>query len=104
MEKASHMSRWLNLAFMMSNAIGACVYVIRAKPSWVNPLEHGEIPITGEPFVWAAGIFPVVAVFVIVNLIWGSLIIRHRDWRIGRWWLPAAAIWLIAIGIDFAHH
>jgi hypothetical protein len=62
------------------------------------------VPITGEPFVWFAGIFPVVAIFFVLNLAWVALIVARRRWRSGRFWLLAALCWLIAVWADFAHH
>jgi hypothetical protein len=94
------------LALIVLNAIGAIVYVFRASPSWAIPQERaaGINSITGEPFVWFAGILPVAAVFFLLNLIWGSLILVRGRWKSGSFWLLAALIWCVAIGIDFAHH
>jgi hypothetical protein len=89
---------------LVANAIGACVYVYRASPSWAIPQERGLVPTTGEPFVWFIGVMPVVAVFFVLNLIWGALILARRQWGSGRFWLLAALIWLVAVSIDFIHH
>jgi hypothetical protein len=88
------------------NAIGAIVYVVRASSGWAIPQERaaGIYSVTGEPFVWFAAIFPIVVVFAVLNIAWAALIIVRRDWSIGRLWFCAATIWIIAIGIDFAHH
>ena len=97
----------INVGLFLLNAVGAAIYVYRASPSWAIPEERaaGIYSVTGEPFVWFAGIAPVLAVFIIVNLAWGSAVIRRRQWRSGRsWLLKAALVWLVAIGIDFAHH
>ena len=91
-------------AMLVANAIGACVYVYRASPSWAIPQERGLVPTTGEPFVWFIGVMPVVAVFFVLNLIWGALILARRQWGSGRFWLLAALIWLVAVSIDFIHH
>jgi hypothetical protein len=73
-------------------------------PSWAITEERGAVPITGEPFVWFAGILPIVAVFLVLNLSWGAVILIRRQWVSGRSWLLAALTWMFAIGIDFAHH
>jgi len=73
-------------------------------PGWAIPEERGMVPITGEPFVWFTGIWPIVAVFLALNLSWGAVILVRRQWASGRSWLFAALTWLFAIGIDFAHH
>jgi len=73
-----------SLLLLALNVIGACVYVVRASPSWAIPEERGMIPITGEPFVWFAGIFPVLAVFFVLNSAWGGIILVRRHWISGR--------------------
>jgi hypothetical protein len=40
----------------------------------------------------------------VLNLAWGALIVASRHWRSGRFWLPAALCWLVAVWVDFAHH
>jgi hypothetical protein len=94
----------LNVALLVANLIGACIYVAGASHSWAIPEEHCVVPITGEPLVWFAYVAPVFAVFTLVNLTWAALILRYRQWQSGRLWLLAALIWLVAIAIDFAHH
>jgi len=86
------------------NVIGAIIYVIRASSGWRIPEEHGMIPVAGEPFVWGFAILPVVACFTLVNLLWAGLICFRRKWRDGYFMLMTAAVWLIAVWIDFAHH
>jgi hypothetical protein len=98
------LTKRVNLGLLILNVIGAVVYVVAASPSWAIPQEHGVVPITGEPFVWFAGIFPIVAGLLLLNLAWGALILGYRQWSNGRYWLLIAPIWLIAVLIDFAHH
>jgi hypothetical protein len=99
-----HSTRRVNVALLISNAIGACVYVVGASHSWAIPEEHCTVPVTGEPFVWFAAVAPVVAVFAVVNMIWGVFILRRRQWQGGRLWLLAGLTWIVAIVIDFTHH
>jgi hypothetical protein len=84
--------------------VGAVVYVRRASMGWRIPEEMGQVPITGEPFIWAIAILPVVALFFCVNLYWGVLIVHRRQWSSGRIWLLTVLVWLTAIVIDFWHH
>lgn len=90
----------MNLVLLVLNVIGAIIYVVRASSGWAIPGE----PVTGEPFVWAIAILPVCAVFFVLNVTWGALILYYRQWRGGRFWLFAAFIWLVASAVDFAHH
>ena len=96
-------SRW-NWALLMLNVLGAIIYVLAASHSWAIPQEHGAVPVSGEPFVWALFVVPIYAVFGLVNVAWGAYICSKRRWRSGYFWLLAAAVWLIAICVDFAHH
>ena len=96
-------SRW-NLVLLTVNILGAIIYVLAASHGWVIPQEHGAVPVSGEPFVWALFVIPIYAVFGLVNVSWGAYILSKRRWRSGYFWLMAAAVWLIAICVDFAHH
>lgn len=58
----------------------------------------------GEPLIWAVAVLPILAVFLLLNLMWGALILGYRQWRSVRLWLLAVLIWLAAIAIDFVHH
>jgi hypothetical protein len=89
---------------LVLNAIGAVACVFQASPSWAIPEERGLHSTTGEPFVWFFGTLPVVAIFVVLNLAWGALIVASRHWRSGRFWLLAALCWLVAVWVDFARH
>jgi len=97
--------RW-GVALLVLNFIGAIVYVVRASNGWVIPRERelGLHSVTGEPFIWALSIFPVCAVFFMLNLTWGGFILARKQWRTGILWLSTIPIWLIAAAVDFAHH
>ncbi len=91
---------------LLANVVGAVIYVLRARNGWVIPEEeaNGIHVITSEPMIWALSILPVCVVFLLVNVIWGGTIALRRRWVQGRIWLVSALIWIVAIGIDFAHH
>ena len=93
-----------NLILLTLNVIGAVLYLRLASHGWRIPQEKGMIPVTGEPLVWAIGVFPIWAAFLLLNAIWGVLILRWRQWGSGRLWLLLVPIWLIVVVIDFAHH
>ena len=105
LEPYKHFSpRRLSLALFIVNVIGAIIYVVRASPSWAIPQERGMHSMSGEPFVWLGGVLPVIAGFALLNLFWGAYICFSRRWRSGYFWLMTAAVWLIAVWTDFAHH
>jgi hypothetical protein len=103
-EKGFLISQSASMVLLALNVVGIVAYLFRAYPSWARSEEQGLIPTSGEPFVWFAGILPVVIIFLVLDAIWGALIILRRESRAGRWWILAAVAWLVAIGIDFAHH
>jgi hypothetical protein len=97
--------RW-GVILLVLNFIGAVVYVVRASNGWVIPRERelGLHSVTGEPYIWALSVFPVCAVFLVLNLTWGAFILARKRWQSGIFWLLTVPIWLAAVVIDFAHH
>ena len=97
--------RW-GVVLLAANLIGAVIYVVAASHGWVIPQERaaGLHPVTGEPYIWAGYVLPVCAVFFVLNLTWGALIVARRQWRSGVLWLLTLPVWMVAVAIDFAHH
>ena len=97
--------RW-SVVLLVLNFIGAVAYVVAASNGWVIPEERelGLHSVTGEPYVWALSVFPVCAVFLVLNLTWGAFILARKRWQSGIFWLLTIPIWLAAVVIDFAHH
>jgi hypothetical protein len=93
----------LDITFMAANAIGIVVYLVLASRGWRIPQEHGMVPVTGEPFVWVLAV-PVFGIFLLADILWGSLLLRDRQSKRRLWWLVTALVWLLAIGIDFSRH
>ena len=93
------------LALLLLNVIGTFAYLIRASSAWVIPQERaaGIHSITGEPFVWFLAILPIVAFFLVLNVVWGAVIVR-RQWQAASFWLLTTLVWMGAVAIDFAHH
>lgn len=71
--------RW-SIVLLVLNFIGAAVYVVRASDGWVIPQERalGLHSVTGEPYIWALSVFPVCAVFLVLNLTWVAFIPRPK--------------------------
>jgi hypothetical protein len=93
----------LNITFMSANAVGIVLYLLLASRGWRILQEHGMVPVTGEPFVWALAI-PVLAAFLLANIVWAVLLVRYRESKRGPWWLITGGVWLLTICADFAHH
>lgn len=98
------MSGKVNKFLLAANMVGAVVYLIASSYSWALPQERGVSSTTGEPFVWALGVLPIWALFLVVNLIWGGVILARKQWRSGRFWLITSGLWLVSVAVDFAHH
>jgi hypothetical protein len=98
--------RRVSVTLLVLNIISAMVYVYAAMPSWVIPEERaqGLYTVTGEPVVWAVRALPILAGFVLINIIWGAYICAKRKWRSSFLWLSAVLVWLVAIWVDFSHH
>lgn len=98
------MSPKVSIALLLANIVGAAIYLIASSYSWALPQERGLNSTTGEPFIWALGVLPIWALFLLLNLIWGAIIVARKQWRSGRLWLFTGCIWLVSLTIDFAHH
>jgi hypothetical protein len=101
--QAGRSAKYLDITFMAANAVGIVLYLLLAARSWRIPEEHGMIPITGQPFVWALAT-PVFGIFLLADIVWGVLLLRDRQLKRWLWWLVTAALWLLALVIDFSHH
>lgn len=93
----------LDITFILANAVGIVLYLVLASRGWRIPQEHGMVPVTGEPFVWALAL-PVLGAFLLANIVWGGLLLRYKESQRRLWWLIAGGSWLLAICVDFAHH
>jgi hypothetical protein len=91
----------LDLAFLLSNSVGILLYLWLASRGWRMPEEHGAIPVTGEPFVWALAL-PVLGAFLLADTVWAGLLLRQP--KRGLWWVISGGLWAIALWVDFAHH
>jgi hypothetical protein len=100
---ASRSVKFLDITFMAANAVGIVLYLVLVSRSWRIPQEHGMVPVTGEPFVWALAL-PVLGVFFVADLVWGGLLLRGGGSKRRLWWLVTAAVWLLAIVVDFSRH
>lgn len=100
---ASISVKFLDIALIVANAVGIVFYLVLASRGWRVSEEHGIIPVTGEPFAWVLAL-PVLGVFLLVNIVWGVLLLRHRNSKRGQWWILTVGVWLLTICVDFAHH
>lgn len=98
----------VNLALAIANALGvtAYLYLVSHNGVWYIPEERaaGIYSVTAEPFIWALIVFPIWAVFGLIDLIWAVTIIVKKRRRNAHLWLAVVCMWLVAVVIDYAHH
>jgi len=92
-----------DILFMVANAIGIAIYLRLASNGWRIPEEHGMVPVTGEPFLWAFAL-PVLGIFFLIDIAWGVVLLRNKDGKGGLWWVLVAVSWIAALVVDFYHH
>jgi hypothetical protein len=58
------------LSLLAANVLGAIGYLVAVSLSWAIPEERaaGIQSITGEPFIWALSGWPILALFLLLNL------------------------------------
>jgi hypothetical protein len=97
----------VSIAPLIMNVVGiACYLFMASRGGWKIPEEQaqGINVTTGEPFIWAIGVFPIYALFFLMDLSWAVFILIKRNWKNGRLWLVNLFFWFVAVWIDFAHH
>ena len=97
------MKKIIPWALLAANLIGIFFYLKNASLAWAIPEEAGLNPATaGVAMVWGLGALPILVLFLIVDLIWWSVIFpRHLK----KWPASAASLlWVLAVAIDFWHH
>jgi hypothetical protein len=95
----------LDSAMLVANISGVLLYLYRASFAWMIPSERemGVQP-SGEPFVWAAGVIPVWAAFLIANVIWAVIAVVRKQRVSALPMLVNACLWIVAVVIDFSRH
>lgn len=82
---------------------GSVIYLKLASTGWRSASEGGQVPVTGEPFVWAASL-PFLFLVVLVNVAWGIWIILRRPAN-GKTAFAASLLVMVgSVALDFAHH
>jgi hypothetical protein len=98
--------RWLDLAMLVANALGVLLYLWRAHDAWFIPEERaaGINTVTGEPLIWALGVFPVWAAFFLADAAWVAITVAENLPRRLVLFALVSAFWVVGVIIDFAHH
>jgi hypothetical protein len=91
---------------LVANALGVLLYLWMAHFAWAIPEERaaGIYTVTGEPFIWALGVLPVWAVFLVLNASWAVFIAFRRPRTGFLSFALVSALWIIAFFVDLAHH
>jgi hypothetical protein len=82
---------------------GSLLYLKSASAAWRSPAEGGEVPITGEPFVWAAAL-PILVLVILLNFAWGVWILLRRPAKGNTAFAASLLVMVGSVMVDFAHH
>lgn len=88
------------------NLAGVFLYLRLASFAWRRPEEvaAGIDSVTGEPFVWAGFVYPIWAIFLLLNAAWFIISRRRRQQARVAAYLLITLGWIVGLAIDFAHH
>ena len=90
-------------SILMLSIVGSALYLKLASAGWRDPAEHGDVPVTGEPFVWAACL-PILLIVILLNVVWGVLLISRRPIRGGGAFAVSLLVLIGSVIVDCAHH
>jgi len=89
-----------------ANVVGVIYYLRVASMTWAIPAERaaGINSVTGEPFIWALGVLPIWALFVVANLAWAVARRRRPVAQNLVIALAVSGVWVAAFAIDYLRH
>src|SRR5258708_12309772 len=81
-----------NVILLLVNIVGVVVFLWLGSWTWMPPEERrlGIHSVTGEPLIWAFSALPVLAIFFLVNVSWGAVILPRRQRKSTQFFSPAA--------------
>lgn len=83
--------------------LGSLFYLKLASAGWRIPSEGSQVPVSGEPFVWAAAL-PILMLVVLLNVVWGVWILVKRPARGKAVFAASLLVMVGSVVLDFAHH
>jgi hypothetical protein len=91
---------------LLANVVGVAFYLWGASHGWTDPVERaaGIHSVAGEPLIWAGFVFPIWAVFAILNLIWLVIIGTRKRFTDLIAFAVICPAWVVAIIVDFSQH
>jgi len=95
--------RYMRALILTLSIGGSTLYLKLASAGWRDPAEHGEIPVTGEPFVWAASL-PILLIVILLNVVWGVVLVSRRPIRSAATFSVSVLVLIGSVIVDFAHH
>jgi hypothetical protein len=101
--------RFLGIAWLAINALGAGIFLTVASSFWTEPEVAGLPGASGGAAIgWFFLAVPVFCLFVLLHIgviVWASLVRRKRGkWPISNLFWASLPIWLLALLVDNAHH
>jgi hypothetical protein len=90
--------------WVAANVVGAAAFLWFASKTWIEPaLRHEDVARGGDAILWAVTALPVLIAFLVLDLIWLTLVMvklaKSQAWHSA---LPVAAMGLLWLGVIFA--
>ncbi len=100
-----HLFRRRSSLWVALNVVGMAAYLKLASALWVLPGEEGTPGGPGDAFYWLFLLVPVLAVFLLFNLVALFFVVR-RSRASGSTvpltvWLTVAALWVATVAFDY---
>ena len=95
--------------WLIFNGLAVISFLIEASQTWIEP-ELRVVPGAsgGEAFVWGLSALPILLGAFVIDLVWLGFgigrAVKHRDLKPMAAALTTAAVWLVVILFDGAHH
>lgn len=89
--------------WVIANAVGVICFIYLSSKLWSPSGENGLLGGPGDPLIWTLTVFPVILIFLIVNLVWLVRALLHvrKDGVRGLFvWALVLVVWLAAFGYD----
>ena len=95
------LSKRSNIMLVTVNAVAICLFMLTAVDTWPIAGEEGLNSTTAEPFIWALTTLPVLLIALIVNVLWGAMVLVRRQWSSARVWSIVVCFWFLVVVVDF---
>jgi hypothetical protein len=86
--------------WVIANFSGLLCYFALTSLSWPTQTNEGPITTGNDAMIWGLLAFPILAIFVVSNSAWLTLIVWRKNWRTIPAWLLVVIIWTSTLVIE----